>query len=217
MLEGVLFDVDGVLIDSEPMYARAVRETFLHYGVNISDEEFVRRFIIDQTNSPGIITDYGLKVSFEEVRERKKGIVKRMMPTVRMMPYALDLVDMLDEYFPLGVVSSAPRDEVLIKFGQFHLLDRFPVMVTGSDVQNTKPHPEPYQKGVALLGVPARNILVIEDNPSGVRSAKAAGCKVIGFPNGFTADLDFSEADRVVADLAVLHDSFVDAMYRQPL
>ena len=68
MLEAILLDMDGVIVDSEEMYCRAVQETFRPLGVNISKEEYIRRWMIDPTCSQGVIEDYGLDITLEEVR-----------------------------------------------------------------------------------------------------------------------------------------------------
>jgi beta-phosphoglucomutase-like phosphatase (HAD superfamily) len=96
-----------------------------------------------------------------------------------------------------------------MKLGRFNLADKFKVLVTASEVTRRKPHPEPYQKAVQLLHIAPENALVIEDNPSGIKSAKAAGCKAIAYPNGFTKDMDFSEADMIIFSLQDIDDELL--------
>ena len=87
------------------------------------------------------------------------------------------------------------------------------VAARANDVSRNKPYPDPYFKGVELLGVPAENILVIEDNPAGVLSAKEAGCKVVAFPNSFTKNMRFVRADAVVSGLDKINDEFLYRLF----
>ncbi|MBI4021413.1 MAG: HAD family phosphatase [Candidatus Aenigmarchaeota archaeon] len=213
MLQGALLDGDGTLYDTEPWYFEAVRRTFRPYGVEIGQEEYIRRWMLESTGFEGVVQDYGLAIPVERLRtERDEIFLGLLAAEGRLMPYALDLLDRLRTY-PLGLVSSAHRGEVERKLGRFGLQDRFQVLVSGDMTPRKKPHPEPYRMGTDQLGVPAASILVVEDNPSGVRSAKAAGCKVVAYPNGFTAGMDFRMADRVVASLAEITDGFLEDLF----
>ncbi len=211
-LEGMLFDIDGVVIDSEEIYFRSVADTFAQFGVTISREEYVERYMIKQTNSPGIIKEYNLKVSLGEIREIKSRIFEKLLPELRMIPHAQELLDSLSAY-PLGAVSSSIRNEVLIKLKRFDLTSKFNIMVAWEDTKHKKPHPEPYQMGARLLQLPAENVVAIEDNPSGVESAKQAGCKVIAYPNGFTKDMQFPGSDLIISDLSEINPSLLRKLY----
>lgn len=204
MLKAVLFDIDGVMIDSEPMYFKAVRETFLHYGVDMGKEEYIGRWMTEQTCTAGAIADYGLEVTLEEVRQRKGKIVQKLLEGVQMMPGAQDVLDYFWARHPVGAVTSAARDECLMKLNKFDLTDSFDVVVAAGDTKRKKPYPDPYIKACDDLGIHYSDVLAVEDNPSGVLSAKRAGCKVVGFPNGFSAEMDFSKADAVIAVLTEL-------------
>lgn len=200
MLEAILFDVDGVLVDSEKLYCASIQRTFREYRVELSQEEYIKWWMIE-INPEGALKYYNIKDSLEGFRAKRAKHLDGLFNNLQMMPYAREIVDYLGQDFPLAVVSSAPRSEVLMKLNKFNLADKFKVMVTASEVTRRKPHPEPYQKAVQLLHIAPENALVIEDNPSGITSAKAAGCKAIAYPNGFTEKMDFSEADMVIFSL----------------
>jgi len=213
MLEATLWDVDGVIVDSEEIYYRAVRETFSIFGVDIGEDEYVRRYMLEQTTSRGVIKDYGLDVSLEDAKERKAAIVGRLIDEeLEMMEGARKMLCDFEGKYPMGVVSSAGREEVLKKLGKFDLIDMFRAIVTGDDVEKTKPDPEPYVLGVELMGrslgrrIMPGNVVAVEDNPSGAKSAYTAGCRVIGFPNGFTKDMDFPYADVTISSLDQIDD-----------
>jgi beta-phosphoglucomutase len=213
MLKAVLFDLDGVLVDSEKIYFRSVRDTFREFGVEISENEYVRRWMIEQTTTPGAIKDYRLNVTLEEVRVLKEKFVEEYVQDMQMIPGALDLLQRFHGKYPLGLVSSASRKEVLRKTSRFDLMKFFDISVCEGDVKNRKPHPEPYIRGCQLLGISPKYTLVIEDNPSGNQSGKAAGCKTIVRPDGFTKHMDFSLADIVIKEFSEINDELIKRLF----
>jgi len=223
MLEAILFDIDGVLVDSEQLYFTAVRDTFRQFKVEIGVEEYVRRFMLEHTNSTGVIKDYKLNVPLSKVRQIRGQIVERLFEDLKPMPYAVELVEELRWLYPMGVVSSSSPTEIERKLGKFNPEHPFQVIVSDEDVENSKPNPDPYLKGLELLrkyanrdiGITPGNVLTIEDTPSGVISAKKAGCKTIAFPNGFTKGMDFSMADRIVYKLDEITPKFLFGLYEK--
>lgn len=214
MLEGILFDADGVLVDSEEIYFIAVRDTFRQFGLEIGQGEWVRRWMIEQTESAGVIRDYCLKVSLQEVRRVKSALLDvAIREKLEIMPGASEIVEMLYLTYPLGIVSSETRENLLKKLGKFQLTRRFKGVIAGDDVTHKKPHPEPYQKGALLLGIEPAGIVVFEDNPSGIESAKTAGCKTVAYPNGPTKDMDFSHADIVVSSLCDVNLEMLQSLF----
>ncbi len=223
MLQAVIFDVDGVIVDSEIIYKRSVQETFRKYGVEIGDDEYVRRWMIERTNTPGAISDYSLSVSLEEVNEKKSkilcGLIDKELET---MPYAMEKIEWLYGKCPLATVSSDSRKHILRKLGRFSLVERFKVMVTAGDTEREKPYPDPYQLAVELMcdyttpNLKPGDVLVIEDTPAGVKSAKGVkpeGCKVIAYPNGYTLEMDFPGADRIVYSLAEIDEEMLLSLF----
>ncbi len=204
-MDNLIFDADGVLFDSEPHYTRAVQETFRHYGVEITTEEYVRRWMIEQTYTKGVIRDYDIKDSIDNIRERKAEIMARLIQNeLEMIPHAMEMVERLCNGYQTGIVTSSSRRDIMMKLKKFSLVDFFPLIVASGDTERSKPHPDPYQKMVDMMKADPGKTVVIEDNPSGVRSAKAVkpgGCRVIAYPNGFTGDMDFSHADIIVSSL----------------
>jgi HAD superfamily hydrolase (TIGR01509 family) len=215
MFRGGLFDVDGVLLDSERIYFEAVRETFKRYGIDISLENYIKFYMIDQTSSAGVIKEYGLKTDLNDIRALKSRILDGLLENLKMMPDAMGTLDALYGKYPLGAVSSAVRGEVMAKLGKFGIEKKFKAIVTADDVKEKKPRPEPYQKGSALLGFEPGLIFAVEDTTSGVESAKDAGNIVIAFPNGYTTDMNFSRADAVISGLRELDEDMLRELFRK--
>jgi sugar-phosphatase len=203
--QAVLFDMDGVLVDSTDAVARVWRKWAIERGFD--PEKVVRaahgRPSLDTVRDFLPNADSGaenLEVERQEV-EDLEGVVA--------MPGAQALVTNI----PAGrwtVVTSATRPlaEVRLRAAGIPILES---LVTAADIQNGKPHPEPYQKAAARLGYPASECVVVEDAPAGIRAGKAAGARVIAFPTTSNRDeLERAGADWMVrncADIAVAIDS----------
>jgi mannitol-1-/sugar-/sorbitol-6-phosphatase len=171
--EAVLFDLDGVLVDSTPAVARVWTEWARKHGFD--PEETVRQ----AHGRPSIATIRELLPNADDEAENQ--IVEQMeiedLEGVVPLPGALELLRVL----PLerwAVITSCTKPLAHARIRAAGLpLPRF--LVTANDIQHGKPHPEPYLKGAEMLGVPAKDCLVIEDAPAGIRAGKAAGASVL--------------------------------------
>jgi sugar-phosphatase len=171
----MLFDLDGVLINSTPAVSRVWRGWAVEHGFN--PEEVVAR----AHGRPSLTTvreyvpDADHEAENREVERREIQDLDGVLP----LPGALDLLGSLpsDRW---TIVTSCTRAlaEVRIRAAGLPLPQK---MITSNDIQHGKPHPEPYLKGAALLGFPAEDCIVLEDVPAGVRAGKSAAARVIAF------------------------------------
>ncbi len=196
MLEAVLFDGDGVLIDSEPLYFQAAQETFNPYlpsGVEITEAEYIQRWMLDQTGSRGLIKDYNLDVNVEDVLRAKTALYLQLIQErLQIMPGAQQLVERFYREYPLALVSSSSRTDIMAKIGKFDLLKYFEVILGTEDVERKKPYPDLWLKACEELSVNPQNTIAIEDNPSGALSAiRASVGKIFVYPNGYTQEMEF--------------------------
>jgi sugar-phosphatase len=194
----VLFDLDGVLIDSTRSVDRQWRAWARKQGI---DEEKVmaiahgvRTIEVIRAVAPHL--DAEAEVRRLETREAHDHV------DVSVMPGAAELIGAI----PRGrwcVVTSGTRllASARLRFGGLPVPK---VLITADDVVNGKPHPEPYLKGAKLLGVSPGECLVIEDAPAGIRSARAGGMRVIGLASTYPAS-KLEEADAVVKKLKRIH------------
>ena len=173
--EGLLFDLDGVLINSTPAVARVWKQWAIERGFN--PEEVVAR----AHGRPSLTTvkEYlphgDHEIENREVERREIEDVEGVIP----LPGALDLLASLPQD-RWAIVTSCTRALAEVRIGAAGL----PVpknMITANDIKNGKPDPDPYLKGAAKLGFAASDCVVFEDVPAGVRSGKAAGARVIAF------------------------------------
>jgi sugar-phosphatase len=172
----LLFDLDGVLINSTPAVARVWRAWAVEHGFN-PDEVVARAH-----GRPSLTTvrEYLPNSNHEaenrEVERREIADLDGVVP----LPGALDLLASLPpDRWTIVTSCTRPLAEVRIRAAGLPLPKQ---MITSSDITHGKPHPEPYLKGASLLGFPPQECIVLEDVPAGVRAGKAAGAKVIAFP-----------------------------------
>ncbi|MGH7247412.1 MAG: HAD family hydrolase [Pseudomonadota bacterium] len=180
--DGILFDFDGVLADTEPVHFACWREVLVPYGIDlgwdvysvncigIADRRMIERFARELTPP----------LAFETLwREypRKQEIFRRRMETAGVFqPETIELVRSLASY-PLAVVSSSGRSEVEPALVRSGIRQCFQVLVCGSEVANLKPAPDPYRMAARLLAVTSP--LVVEDSDAGEQSGRAAGFRVL--------------------------------------
>lgn len=195
----LLWDHDGVLVDSERWYFEATRTALARVEVELSREHYLDimatgRSCWDLARARG--------VSDREIRDRRAERDAAYQEHLRTKPIEIDGVgDVLTELSPryrMAIVSSARRrDFDLIHEGR-DLLRHFEFVLTIEDYAHAKPHPEPYLAGLARFGGRAREALVLEDSARGLRAARAAGLRCLVVRSPFTASQDFSGAWRVV-------------------
>jgi sugar-phosphatase len=171
----LLFDLDGVLINSTPAVARVWAQWALEHGFN--PEEVVAR----AHGRPSLTTvkEYLPNADHElenkEVERREIEDLEGVVP----LPGALDLLASLPEdRWTIVTSCTRPLAEVRIQAAGLPLPGK---MITSNDIQHGKPNPEPYLKGASILGFPAQECVVLEDVPAGVRAGKSAGARVIAF------------------------------------
>ena len=196
---GVLFDLDGVLVDSTPAVARVWAGWAHEHGFDPG--EVVKK----AHGRPSITTIRELLPNAEhaaenrEVERREIADVEGVVP----LPGAMELLQAL----PLdrwAIVTSCTRALAAVRIGAAGL-PKPKHLVTSTDVQHGKPDPEPYLKGAQILGVPAADCLVVEDAPAGVRAGKAAGARVLALrTTASDAELQQAGANWIVDDCAEL-------------
>jgi HAD superfamily hydrolase (TIGR01509 family) len=201
-VEAFIFDMDGVIIDSEPIHFDVDIQTMSFFGVSITQNELERYVGMTNPEMWGIIKqEYNLPQSVSEIVEYQLSSKIQLLKSIEIQPIdgIQELILELKEHnILLGLASSSPVqfiNEVLLKFD---LLDYFDCVVSGEEVANGKPAPDVYLEAARRLGVTADKCVVLEDSKNGVASAKAAQMKCIGFINENSGNQDLSKADSLV-------------------
>ncbi len=194
----VLFDLDGVLIDS----TRSVDRQWRAWAREQKIEEEKVMAIAHGVRTIEVIRAVAPHLDAEAEVRRLESREAEDQADVVVMPGAADLIGAIPDS-RWGVVTSGTR---LLASARLRLggLPVPKILVTADDVANGKPHPEPYLKGAELLGVEARDCLVVEDAPAGIRSAHAGGMKVIALTSTYPA-VTLGDADAVAEKLNWIH------------
>jgi HAD superfamily hydrolase (TIGR01509 family) len=202
----VIFDMDGVLVDSEPLFEHA----FVSYMNDIGRPEMAGWYpnTLGRRQSdfvPELVVELG-----RDADEIATGLRERLAPQLDgelpAMPGVPDAVRRIADGRTVGLASSSRRYFVDRVLAGLELGDVFAALATGDEVSRGKPDPELYLLAAQRLGIDPATAVAIEDTPAGAASAKAAGLTVIAVPNDHTRDLDLGIADVVLGDLHAAAD-----------
>ncbi len=185
MPEAVIFDLDGVLVDSEPLWNGAKKEVVEEAGGHWRED--APKAMIGMSSpewSRYMRNELGVPLGVEEI---DRLVVKRMEQLYRtqlpLLPGAVESVRELKRHWPLGLASSANREIIDLVLVLAGLTDAFTATVSSEEVKRGKPAPDVYLEAARLVGVEPARCVAIEDSTSGLRSAAAAGMAVIAVPN----------------------------------
>jgi len=197
----VLFDNDGLLLDTEVLWTRAETRLFARFGVTFTMDH-KREMIGTSMRESEAIIERQLELpgrGAELMAELHELVMEEALAGVDPMPGAIDLLDALDGR-PVGVASNSPRLFVERTLNAAGLFDRFGCVLSSEDVERPKPAPDLYVALARALGADPADCVALEDSATGVRAARDAGTFVIGVPSLEGVALD--EAHLVVESLA---------------
>ncbi|HLZ71846.1 MAG TPA: HAD family phosphatase [Dehalococcoidia bacterium] len=204
-IDAVVFDMDGVLLDSEPLHHETVNALLAEEGATLDLESYLGYVGTTLEDTWGdLVRRFGLKRSFAYYRDRYDAEILRMYAEHSvLLPGAAWLVGELRARGKrLAVASSSRTAWVEACLAGLGLRRQFEVIVTGDMVQRGKPDPEIYRKAAAALGMAPARCLAIEDAPKGVQSAHRAGMAAIAVDTPYTEKLAIPEADARIHTLA---------------
>jgi beta-phosphoglucomutase len=179
-LGAILFDFDGVLVDSEPVRYRAGAEALGTIGVSLPWETFVRHWA-GRTDEAALRDILGARFDAEGSRiiARRNLAYEARLAEVPFFPDAIRLLQRLPAGLPLAIVSGSRRTEVERLLTRPDLLRRFRALITADGYARSKPAPDPFLAAASALGVRAEACLVVEDSPAGIAAGRAAGMDVV--------------------------------------
>jgi len=205
VIRALVFDFDGLILDTEEPIYRSWLEVYRAHGEELPFERWIQ--IVGSTTA-GFHPQHHLEERLgrpltTEVLERR---IRRRTEMILAQAVLPGVVQRLDEArdmgLRLGVASSSTGDWVRGHLERLGILDRFDCMRCRDDVEHAKPEPDLYIAVLDCLGVTAAEAIAIEDSPNGVAAAKRAGMRCVAIPNSITAQLDLSQADLVLGSLA---------------
>ncbi len=218
MLKAVIFDMDGVLINSEALYYEANRRLLLEYGHTYT-KEYNEQFIGSTCEYmwTQIAKDFNLSVSPEELNNKGreyKHIVVREHGGQDPVPYAADCVRRLKEAgYLLAVASSSPMDSIERNMKEQGIYEMFDYLVSGATLNAPKPRPDIFLHAAKNLGVMPGECLVVEDSCNGVMAAVNAGMVCVGYINPDSGNQDLSAADYLLESFENADPGFFELAY----
>lgn len=204
MIQAILFDLDGLMFDSEPHSLASWRAILAERGVTLDQLtiDSILGLRIDAT-ARRLIEQYNLPDSVQSLSEAKTEYqITHLDGHVPPLPGLLELLAEIDRRgLKKAIASSGTRRYVEAVLRVNGLLDRFSVIVAGDEVAHGKPAPDVFLAAAHALNVEPQHCLVLEDAPTGVQAAKSAGMTCIVVPNHGARSLDLSKADHIAASL----------------
>jgi beta-phosphoglucomutase len=204
---GFIFDMDGVIVDSNPYHRISLKQFCEKYGHYLSDEDLLTK-IYGRTNKEWITNVFGVlpPEQLHQYAEEKEALYRQlhekdMVPLSGLRQFLI----LLDEQkFPKAIGTSAPMTNVEFILRKTGLIGFFDIILKDTDISNGKPHPEIYLKAAERLGLAPDHCIVLEDSLSGIAAGQAAGCKVIGVATTHTP-LELAHTDFVISDFEGLN------------
>ncbi len=202
-LKCIIFDMDGVIIDSEEIHKKAYYETFASIGVNVSDQLYKTLTGSSTINAfQKLVTHFNLDLDPEKlVLEKRKKYVNFFEndPTLHLVEGVEEFIKYsFNRGFTLVLASSSAMVNIDRVFNRFDLNSYFTAKISGADLRASKPHPEIFEKAAILGKTSKEHCIVIEDSDNGVKSANDAGIFVVGYKNPIVEDQTLENADFII-------------------
>ena len=204
MLKAVLFDMDGVIVNTEPLHRKAYNLMFEDVNINVS-ESLYASFTGQSTRAicEILVDHFKLRLGPQTLVELKRDHFKYLFEnddTLDLLPGVLDLIkDYHNNGLTLVLASSASMDNINAIFERFNLDSYFVAKLSGADLKASKPHPEIFEKAAFASGHERHECMVIEDSTNGIKAAQGAGIFCVGYDSLHSHDQDYKQADLVVS------------------
>lgn len=225
MLKAIVFDFDGVIVDSEPLHYRAFLRVARGFGLDFSYDEYVQRYIgfDDRDAFRAMLVDARVTGQTPDLallcREKGDAFEEIVNQGVTSFPGVVEFIAHAADRLPVAIASGATRRDIDLVLAKLDLADRFELIVSADQVSKSKPHPQTYRLAVeglaqrhAEAGLTAGSCLAIEDTAAGIESARGAGLWTLGVTTtGSAASL--AQAHRVVAGLVGLNVPTLEAWF----
>nr|MBQ8245261.1 HAD family phosphatase [Oscillospiraceae bacterium] len=186
-IRGVLFDMDGLVLDSETLYSRFWREACACYGYTMTYEQSLEMRALNKVAAAAKLRSFfGESADYKTLRTKRIELMDAFIEEngVAVKPGIFELMDFLKQQgISTAITSSSPLERIRQHLARHGLDTRFDRLCSGHDVPNGKPAPDIYLHGAASLGLKPEECLALEDAPSGILSAYRAGCLTVMIPD----------------------------------
>ncbi|WP_159947491.1 HAD family hydrolase [Polaribacter septentrionalilitoris] len=207
----VIFDMDGVIIDSEEIHKKAYYETFNAIGVNVSDNLYKTLTGSSTINAfQKLVNHFNLDLNPEDlVLDKRRRYVNFFEndPTLHLVNGVEEIIKYFyNKGLILILASSSAMVNINRVFNRFDLNQYFKAKISGADLTESKPHPEIFEKAALLGNTPKENCIVIEDSDNGVKAANDASIFVVGYQNPMAEDQTLENANMIIDDFSMLKE-----------
>ena len=209
MIKAIIFDMDGVLVDSEPFHIEIEKKQFLLNQISISDEEHHQYMgVASDVMWRKIAGRHLLNITVEKLAEQNRIESIRYFTELEEIPVMPGLVDLLEKLssknYPMAVASSSYPEIIKIILEKTGLRKYFDVVVSSQEAGKSKPEPDVFLLAARKLGIPSKDCLVVEDSANGIKAAQAAGMSCVAYQGAGTNPQSQKEADAIVRSYAQL-------------
>ncbi|MCX8206033.1 MAG: HAD family phosphatase [Candidatus Micrarchaeota archaeon] len=206
MLRAVLLDMDGVISNTEPLHESIDRKMILRHGRRIGAEWAHIKGLKELDVYAWAIANYGLRgVTPQEMLDEKVRQFERRKGEIRIFRGAAKAVSLIHRKFKVALVSSSPRKIVGLVVEKAGIANELDCVLSGDDVSNGKPSPEPFLRAARALGVPPCECVVVEDSLNGIEAARRAGMRCIAVSTSFsTTTLRTKSPDMIIKGISGL-------------
>jgi beta-phosphoglucomutase len=211
----VIFDMDGVMVNSNPHHKIALTQFCLKHGYFLTEEEMKQK-IFGRTNKDWLSKLFGRleEEQWKRYEAEKESLFREIFaPHIKPVDGLINFLDLLDENkITKAIATSAPTENVDFTLEKTGTAKYFETIIDGNSVNHSKPHPEIYLKTAEAINYLPKRCVVIEDSLSGVKSAQKAGCKVIGITTTHTAE-EFNDVNFVINDFYELDINMIRILF----
>jgi beta-phosphoglucomutase len=209
MVEAIIFDMDGVLVDSEPFHIEIEKRQFALNNINVSEEEHHQYMgVASDVMWREIVSRHSLNIPAEILVEQNRTENIRYFSEIAEIPVMSGLVDILEKFqqkdFPMAVASSSFPEVILLILEKTGLRKYFQVVVSSEEAGKSKPEPDVFLLAAQKLGIKPAHCMVVEDSFNGIEAAHAAGMSCVAYQGTGADPKNQKEADAVIKHFAQL-------------